>query len=46
MDAWQVALAVLSESEGTLKLCVNTSTLDVIDDLRPNDPQVFHLHTQ
>ena len=44
MDACQVALAVVSESKGTLKLCVNTCTLDVIDDLRPNDPQVFNLH--
>ena len=36
----QVALQVKAESEGRLQLSVNTSTLDLVDDLRPLDPQV------
>ena len=37
--AIEIALEAVGESDGALQLSVNTSTMDVVDDLRPLDPQ-------
>jgi hypothetical protein len=39
----QVALEVKAESDEGLQLSVTTSTLNLVDDLRPLDPEVFHV---